>query len=58
MSAFFDKIIGDEGLKTSVNVHVHLENEMLVKLGASLLVAGVGIVLSFFALRAISSKGG
>lgn len=51
MALGLENIIGEDGIKTDVKITIEFENETFVKLGAALVLAGLGIALSYFTLK-------
>jgi len=48
---FLDKLVGNEGIKT--NITVRLPDEVYVKLGATVLLVGVLLLIAYYTTKSI-----
>lgn len=51
-----NKAIGDDGVKTEIKVEI--SDKSIMKAGAMIFLSFVGIIIVWFAIKAISSKSG
>lgn len=56
MAFGLENIFGEDGIKTDVKLTIGFENETFIKLGAAMVIAGLGVALSYFTLKAIFGK--